>query len=152
MLDRDSGHTNCAKLHNYLVGLCRCVSQAARVFWSLKEMRFVCTAVTYWPSRWLSSRDERQKTIPPLFPPPEVRWQGCLKHGMVTAAGSGRHQAAVRDQKGRWWQINAQVIMVHLFTPPGMDEELLVGTIMNQNSEAQLTGERKDERRMSVSD
>lgn len=75
-----------------------------------------------------------------------------MKHGMVTAAGSGRHQAAVRDQKGRWWQINAQVIMVHLFTPPGMDEELLVGTIMNQNSEAQLTGERKDERRMSVSD
>lgn len=42
--------------------------------------------------------------------------------------------------------------MVHLFTPPGMDEELLVGTDMNQNSEAQLTGERKDERRMSVSD
>lgn len=55
---------------------------------------------------------------------------------MVTATSSGRHQAAVRDQKGRWWQINAQVIMVHLFTPPGMDEELLVGTNMNQNSEA----------------
>lgn len=59
---------------------------------------------------------------------------------MVTATGTGRYQAAARDQKDRWWQINAQVIIVHLFTPPGMDEELLVGTNMNQNSEVQLTG------------
>lgn len=31
------------------------------------------------------------ETVLPLFPPPEVSGQGCLKHGsLVAAAGSGR--------------------------------------------------------------
>lgn len=59
--------------------------------------------------------------------------------GWSLPPGSGRRKAAVSDQKGRWWQINAQVIMVHLFTPAGMGKALLVGKKnKHQHSEKML--------------
>lgn len=44
-----------------ILWICRCVSQAVRALWSLKELRFVCAAITSWPSVWMSSRKAKKK-------------------------------------------------------------------------------------------
>lgn len=88
----------------------------------------VCERERQWPvspkSEWTAGETTLHRTFLDRRLGARAVWR---QGGSLPLAVAGAKLLS-EGQKGRWWLINARVIMVHLFTPAGMSRTLLVGT------------------------